>query len=121
MIGSLLALLLAAQPAHLGQYREIVMATWWTGCCAGFPGGVPDDIGRRIERVSGVLERRYGHEAVATLEAEVHSEFNGRLALYDPVGRRLTPRQQQRARRTVWRWYDARLDAIEARLGLTAR
>jgi hypothetical protein len=122
--GLLLALLLAAQPAaaapagDLDRYREIVTATWWTECCAQFQGGVPHDIERRIELVSDSLGRRYGRAATASLVAAARTDFNGRLALYDPVARRYSPRQQQRFRRAAWRWYDARLDALEARLGL---
>lgn len=125
----LLALLLAAQPAaaaeavpaDLGQYREILTASWWTSCCAPFRGGMPGDIERRIERVEGALERRYGRAATAAVAAAARTDFDEQFGLYDPVGRRLTPAQQQQERRNARRWYDLRLDGLEARLGLASR
>jgi hypothetical protein len=125
--GLLLSLLLAAQPAaeatagDLDRYREIVTAAWWTECCAPFRGGMPSDIADRIESVSDAVARRYGEAATASLVTAARSDFDGRLALYDPVGIVYSPRRQQRYRREVWRWYDARLDALEARLGLAGR
>ncbi|HMG48335.1 MAG TPA: hypothetical protein VK614_12840 [Allosphingosinicella sp.] len=127
--GLLLALLLAAQPAaaaaatsaELDIYREILAATWWTSCCALFRGGVPHDIERRIERVAGALERRYGSAETAAVVTAARAEFDEQFGTYDPVGRRLTPAQQQRERGNAWRWYDRRLDALEARLGLAGR
>jgi hypothetical protein len=121
MIGGLfLALLLAAQPTDLERFREILVASWWTNCCA-FPSGVPEDIERRIEIVQAALERRFGSAATAAVVTAARAEFSEEFGVYDPVARRFTPRQLQRERRTIWRWYDARLDAIEARLGLAAR
>jgi hypothetical protein len=127
--GLLLALLLAAQPAvaaaeappvELGIYREIITASSWMSCCAVFRGGVPG-IERRIERAGAALERRYGQAAVAAAVAAARADFEEEFGTYDPVGRRLTPGQQQRERGNAWRWYDARLDALEARLGLAGR
>jgi hypothetical protein len=122
MIAPLLALLLAVQPTDLGRYREIVTATWWTGCCAPFRGGLPADIQRRIGIVANALERRHGHEATAALVAAARADFDARLALYDPVGGiTYTPRRQRRERRIARLWYDTRLDALEAQLGLAGR
>lgn len=128
--GLLLALLLAAQPAaaeaealpaDLGLYQEILTASWWTSCCAQFRGGMPGDIERRIERVEQALEGRYGRAATAAAATAARADFEGGFGTYDPVGRRLTPGQQQRERGNAWRWYDRRLDALEARLGLGRR
>jgi hypothetical protein len=129
MIGLAAALLLAAQPAvarpdhpsDLDRYREIVTAIWWADCCATYRGGVPADIQRRIEAVGAALERRYGAGVVGRSVMEARADFEEEFGTYDPLPRRYSADQQRRSRLESRGWFDARLDALEARLGLAAR
>ena len=126
--GLMLSLVLAMQPAadaREGQddfttYREIVTALSWN-CCGPFRSGFPAGLTRRIEAVQSALGQRHGRDAVRAADEAARADFNEEFGTYDPAPTRPTRGDLWQARRELRRWYDARLDRLEARLGIARR